>query len=360
MVSAAKSIDWNQFWCPGRRHPFTAAEMAQAGSDPPSATLLAVTAVNFATVAFCVLQLAPPEQTARLTAALVALAILGASMARWLWWRPWRRPLMLASFGIVAVMLLLTFGARWRIADREGYRAFGLTLSVGCVVVVVLLCLLVMWRAQQIEGRLREQAERARAIEMARRLASAQLEPHFLYNTLASLQHWVQTRDERAAPLLESLTGYLRATLPLFDRPALPARDELEAVERYLQVMQARLGSARLQWRIDVEPLAAQTLVPPGLLLTLVENAVSHGVEPMLSGGVIAVRGERRGDLVRFTVEDNGAGLPAGWSEGVGLANARQRLALSGPRARLSVDAAPEGGCRAEIELPAVPAGSGA
>ena len=353
MVPTAKRIDWSQILCPGPRRMFTADEMALAGSDAPSATLVTVAAINFATVVFVVLQLAPPAQTARLTAALVALGVLATSAARWLWWRPWRRSLTTASVGVALAMVLLTLGARWRIADREQSYAVGMTLAIGCTGIVAMLWFLVVWRSQQIEGRLREQAEREKAIEMARRLASAQLEPHFLFNTLASVQHWVQTRDERAAPLLEALTGYLRSTLPLFDRPLLAAGDELLAVERYLQVMQARLGRARLEWRVEVEADAGQALLPPGMLLTLVENAVAHGIEPLLSGGTITLRGARRDGDVVFTVEDNGPGPADDRRDGVGLANIRQRLALAaGAPAHLVVAAGPQGGCRAEIRMP--------
>jgi hypothetical protein len=354
-----RTIDWSQFWCPGRRQPFTAEEMARAGSDAPSPTLIAVTCLNIALVAFAVLQGAPAAQTARLTAALAALVVGCAWAARWLWWRPWRRPLMAASLGLGFGLVVLLLGSSARIGDRNEAYAVVLTMALLGVIAMVLLTLLVLWRAAQIEGRLREQAERAKAIEMARRLASAQVEPHFLFNTLASVQHWVQTRDERAAPMLEALTGYLRATLPLFDRPLLPAADELRAVERYLQVMQARLGAERLQWRLEVEPDAARAQLPPGLLLTLVENAVTHGVEPQLAGGSVTLRGARRGDDVVFEVDDNGPGPGAAVEDGTGLANVRQRLALhAGERAALRVESGSEGGCRAEIRLPWSTAGT--
>ncbi len=356
MDTTLKRVDWSQLWYPGRKTPFTAAEMAQAGSDEPSPTLLAVAGMNVAIVGFLVLQLAPSSQTARLTGLIVGIAMLGYTAGRWLWRNPWRKPLMQVTLGIGLLFGFFVGAIRLRVPDREERMAAGMLLAISAVAVPVLLWFLTVWRAQQIEGRLREQAERERAIEMARRLAAAQIEPHFLFNTLASLQHWVQTRDERAAPLLDSLTGYLRATLPLFDRPLLAARDELLAVQRYLEVMQARMAG-RLAWQLDVAPEAMAALLPPGLLLTLIENAVVHGIEPQLAGGHIGVTGRRDGALVRFVITDNGAGPPPGMDEGVhdgvGLANIRQRLALvSGAAARLDVAAAPEGGCRATLQLP--------
>jgi signal transduction histidine kinase len=349
----ARGIDWSQLWYPGPKRAFTADEMARAGSDAPSPTFVAVAAINIALVAFAALQVSPPALTARLTALLVALAALGVTAARWLWWRPWRRPLMWASAGMGVFLVAMALGMRWRVPSREERLAIHWVLTLGAFTVTLLLWFLVVWRAQQIEARLAEQAERQRAIEMAQRLASAQVAPHFLFNTLASLQHWVHTQDPRAATLLDALTGYLRATLPMFSRALHPAADELHAVRLYLQVMQARLG-ARLVWHIDVDPaLLAQTL-PPGLLLTLVENAIEHGIDPQLAGGQLWLRGRRDGAQAVFEVQDNGPGPAPGSRDGIGLSNSRERLALAcGGAARLDISAAAEGGCLARVTLPA-------
>jgi LytS/YehU family sensor histidine kinase len=259
---------------------------------------------------------------------------------------------MQAQLLLTFCMLAGALAVRWRVPDRADREAVMLALGIGMGLLVVLSWFLVVWRAQTIEARLREQAEREKAIEMARRLAAAQIEPHFLFNTLASVQHWVQTQDARAAPLLAALTGYLRATLPLFKHDLLPAGDELVAVQRYLEVMQARMGD-RLAWRLDVEPGLEQARLPPGLLLTLVENAVAHGVEPLLAGGEIVLSARRDAGQAVFELRDNGPGPGADHHDGVGLANARQRLALAcGDAASLRLDRWPGGGCRAEIRLP--------
>ncbi len=352
MTSHADPIDWTQLWYPGRKQPFTTEELARAGSDGFSPTLVAVSALSFAILAFLVLQVAPAAQTARLTGLLVAVAVLTVNAARWLWRNPWRRRLLVVTLGMALVLAGLVLGISVRAPDGETRNTAGLLVAMCGGVVPVLLWFLAVWRAHQIEARLREQAEREKAIEMARRLAAAQVEPHFLFNTLASVQHWVQVRDERAGPLLAALTGYLRATLPLFDRPLLPAERELEAVRRYLEVMQARLGP-RLAWQVDVQPAAEAALLPPGLLLTLVENAVEHGIEPQLRGGRIVLEGRVDGGTVRFAVIDDGAGLPAELHDGDGLAGVRERLALAaGAAAGLSMTVPPGGGCRAEIHLP--------
>ena len=347
------TIDWSQLWFPGPRRVFSADEMARAGSDGPSRTLIAVSLINIILTLAIVMQMLPRALAAQLTALMLIYcgALLGA--AAWLWRRPWRGPLMKVTLAFVLVTIAFALTARWQMphrAEREPLAwLFGISGSVG----PILLWFLVVWRAQQIEARLVEQAEREKAIEMARRLSAAQLEPHFLFNTLASVQHWVQTKDDRAGPLLEALTGYLRATLPMFNKPLLPAQGELLAVQRYLQVMQARMGG-RLNWRVEVEPVLQATPLPPGVLLTLVENAIVHGLETRLGGGELLLRGSLHGDQARFEVVDNGAGLPVHWQEGVGLSNIRERLALlGGAGASLTLCPAPGGGTRAELCLPA-------
>ncbi|MFN9044389.1 MAG: sensor histidine kinase [Betaproteobacteria bacterium] len=350
---SSKPIDWSQFWYPGRRQPFTADEMARAGADAPSRTLQVLLLGNVLLLLAIGALVAPKDQGLPAVAMILALAALGAALGWWLWWRPWRQPLMLVQIGMGLVAGLAAASLSELVPDRESRTVLGMLLVGSAVALSLLLWFLVVWRAQQIEARLAEMAERAQAIEMARRLAAAQLEPHFLFNTLSSLQHWVDTRDERASPLLTALTGYLRATLPMFKQPTLPLADECLAVERYLQVMQARLG-ARLAWGLDIEPALRTLPLPSGALLTLVENAVQHGIEPSLRGGTLQVRARRHGALAEIEVVDDGAGLPAQPVDGVGLTNVRQRLALlGGPGATLALAPRPEGGCIARLTLPA-------
>lgn len=189
------------------------------------------------------------------------------------------------------------------------------------------------------------------AAEARLKLLQAQIQPHFIFNTLAARQHWIDTADPRASALLASLTGYLRATLPMFEQQTLPLEQELVAVRRYLDVMQARLG-ARLRYRIDTAPDLADLHLPAGLLLTLVENAVEHGITPSLQGGEIALQARREGSAIHITVDDDGAGLPANMVEGIGLRNTRERLAsLFGPRATLTLTARPAGGTRVHLTV---------
>lgn len=334
------------------RRRFTADELQRAIPGPMSPSVRLSVALNLAVPTLVLAAVFGRDGTW-----LVPAAILGfVGVLAWLGARAWADPssavarhgywLLPAAAGLVAGALLRT---------DEVPRPAAVAVVMLMVIGSLGLWFVVLHRHQYVVMRLAELAERERAVEMARRLAAAQLEPHFLFNTLASAQHWVATRDERAAPLLEALTGYLRATLPMFARPTLPLADEAEAVRRYLQVMQARLGT-RLTWRIDIDPQLAALPLPPGVLLTLVENAVEHGVEPLLAGGEVRMSAARQGGEAVLCVQDNGTGVAAEPRDGIGLTNIRERLALTqGPAARLTVAAAAGGGCRAELRLPLPP-----
>ena len=167
------------------------------------------------------------------------------------------------------------------------------------------------------------------AAEGRLRLLQGQIRPHFIFNTLASLQHWVDTGDARAGPMLRSLTDLLRTTTQAMEAPLAALGAECQAARHYLAIMRARLGE-RLACRVEVAADCAAVDVPAGLVLTLVENAVEHGIEPMVGGGTIEVTVVREGAAVVLRVDDDGAGLGdaagAAVARGVGIANCRERL----------------------------------
>jgi hypothetical protein len=348
-------VDWSQIWYPGPTRVFTAEELARAGGDRPGRTLQTALLFNYALLGFMLMQFAPPAATAALTLVLAVAGVLGWFGALALWRRPSRCALALWSLAGAALLVATTLGT----VELKGLaRGSAPRVWVGGTGMLLALLLSIGWwfvavyRAQQLEARLREQAEQARALAMAGQLAAAQIQPHFLFNSLASLQHWVQAKDDRAAPMLAALTGFLRATLPLFNRPRLALGEEAEAVREYLDVMRLRLGD-RLRYTLEIDPRAAAAQVPPGLLLTLVENAVEHGVSPALAGAAIEVQARTAGDRVTLSVHDSGPGLAPGAVDGVGLANSRRRLEQAfGTAATLSLENAAAGGCLARITFP--------
>jgi hypothetical protein len=207
-----------------------------------------------------------------------------------------------------------------------------------------------------------EQERDAAAAQLAQArltLLQAQIQPHFLFNTLAALQHWVDVGDARAAPLLRALTAFLRGSTELMLRPEVTLAQECEMVAHYLEIMRARLGD-RLRFAIDIAPECADQPLPPGLLITLVENAVEHGIEPQLRGGEVRVQARRDGEAFELRVLDDGAGLidGPGAHDGVGLANSRERLRHQfGARAELLLTARDDGpGAQACVRLRALEA----
>jgi C4-dicarboxylate-specific signal transduction histidine kinase len=223
------------------------------------------------------------------------------------------------------------------------WRATPLQLMAGLGVLLLLWAVGAARRVQlQRElARLRLEHERdtaARQASEARlKLLQAQIQPHFLFNTLAALQHWVDNGDARAPGLLRAMTAFLRGSTELLGRSEAPLAEEAEMARHYLDVMRARLGE-RLRFAIELEEDCRAQRLPPGLLITLVENAVEHGIEPSLHGGSVQVRAWREASDFVLSVSDDGAGLALGWREGVGLANTRERLAHAyGERATLSL-----------------------
>jgi hypothetical protein len=246
---------------------------------------------------------------------------------------------------------LLAAGAPWYEAVlRVAWRATPLQIML-LVAVLLLLTIVSTARREYLRRALeqsRAEQERdtsARQLTQARlTLLQAQIQPHFLFNTLAALQHWVDVGDARAAPLLRSLTSFLRGSTELMLQPEVTLAEECAMVAHYLAIMQARLGE-RLRWRVDMAPECAAQRLPSGLVITLVENAVEHGIEPQLRGGEVSLLARMAGATFELRVLDDGAGLPPGEvHDGVGLANSRERLRHQfGARAELQLSPREDG-----------------
>ena len=197
------------------------------------------------------------------------------------------------------------------------------------------------------------EAERAEA-EAELRLLRAQVEPHFLFNTLAHVASHIETDPSQARALMDRLIQYLRSALRHSRQERATLSQELEVVHGYLDLMRERMPH-RLHSNEDVSDDVRQTEVPPMVLQPLVENAIKHGLEPQIGGGTIAIAGWRDDQWRIIEVHDNGLGLnqPPG-RPGTGLTNLRDRLqALHGGQAKLSLEQAADGSTVARIALPA-------
>jgi len=183
------------------------------------------------------------------------------------------------------------------------------------------------------------------------RLLRAQIEPHFLFNTLGAVQQLAEHGAPRAAELTAHLIDFLRGSMSDMRSEQVTLETEFGLVESYLRVMQIRLGE-RLRYRIDLPPALAATPIPSMLVLTLAENAIKHGIEPSLAGGEIVVDAHDDAGTVRIGVRDSGVGMSDTPGAGTGLDNVRHRLRLAyGEGACLLLSEA-EPGLLAEISIP--------
>ena len=188
----------------------------------------------------------------------------------------------------------------------------------------------------------------------------AQMEPHFLFNTLAGIEHLIETDPPRAATMQKSLIAFLRATMPtLREANAQAERDlgrELAVVQPYLELMRMRMEE-RLQFDLQVPQGLRSARFPPMMLQSLVENAIRHGLEPKAEGGSISVRAEVQDGQLIVQVQDTGVGFapaaPGATGGGIGLSNIRERLQLLyGAQASLQTSSPSTGGACVTITVP--------
>jgi len=192
-----------------------------------------------------------------------------------------------------------------------------------------------------------------RLLEAEMAALQAQIEPHFLFNTLALIGQLMATDAERAASVHADLIKYLRAALPQIRQQGIGQLGQQMALSRaYLNIMQARMQE-RLQYEIEVGEGLDQAQFPSMMIQTLVENAIKHGLEPKIEGGMIRVSAQRHDGELWVEVCDNGMGLDLHVAEGLGLTNIRERLKiLYGAKASLVIETPFEGGARFRIQIP--------
>ena len=181
----------------------------------------------------------------------------------------------------------------------------------------------------------------------------AQIEPHFLFNTLASVDQLIQTDPPRASRMQRSLIRYLRSALPdLRQGRRATLGQQVDHCIAFLDIMAIRM-EGRLQSDIRVPEGLKSAIFPSMMLPTLVENAIKHGLEPKAEGGRVEIGAEVADGQLAVHVTDNGAGFMPKSDAGVGLANIRERLeALYAGRAELVIDVPAAGGTRATIRIP--------
>jgi signal transduction histidine kinase len=225
--------------------------------------------------------------------------------------------------------------------------------------------------AEAVCGHLRQHLDRhAAALETARRkqelertslqarlsALQAQVEPHFLFNTLANLRYLIRTDQQEAQEMLDHLVGYLQNAMPDMRSVSSTLGRELDLVSDYLALMAIRMGK-RLRFDVPVEERLRSLPFPPAMLISLVENAIKHGLERATRRGsvIISATCESKGDLelLRVVVIDDGVGLTEQAGQGTGLANIVERLLLLyGPKASLIVEPGETSGTSAVLTVP--------
>ena len=333
---------------------------------------------------------------------IVAVAACGHAIMRYLTGKPWSG--VLGAFAMQYAYLFLFFGSVWSAVVVAGNWAPARTgprvAALACAVLVGLalgnvlagpvlgwmwvgekdaptllkeISAMVLWshviaagvlgyfffiREEDAAARLHDEDMRrerlTRELAEARLLVmQAQVEPHFLFNTLANVRRLFKTDPPAAHAMLEHLSRYLGAMLPRMRKADSTIGHELALALAYLSVQKIRMG-ARLRIRNDVADTLSSLSFPPMMLVTLVENAIRHGLTPLPDGGDVRIHAYTADGKLRVQVIDTGAGLAESSGPGVGLANVRARLStLYGGSARFLLAQNPHGGVTATIELPA-------
>ncbi len=271
-------------------------------------------------------------------------------------WRDWRSTLFFSASSILCALVGVIIGL-WFV-DRiwSGQNLSQLLGNLGFwrqfLIVSAAISIALGWRYR---ARWKQEAMQARVTEAQLKLLQGQIEPHFLFNTLANVQSLIDFDPERAKLMLERFTDYLRASLGQLRGDASTLAEEFAMLEAYLGLMQLRMGE-RLKVALSLPADLGGIELPPLLAQPLVENAIHHGLEPQIAGGTVTVSARRVDGQLWIEVADDGQGLNAPkrrGGNGVALDNIRERLkARYGAFATLELLPRDGGGTLARIQLP--------
>ncbi len=309
-----------------------------------------------------------PIQLIEFLSSNVSLSLLGSSLLILAFSKC--RALLAADFKTHDALFVFIFVVAWAVYDYvvlifiNGNPVFFTYIHIGSWASTTLgtgICVVWIWHISAIE----RSAQRKQAIAQQARLEAglaeargatlaAQIEPHFLFNTLANVLRLKNTSHEKGKLLLSSLIAYFDAALPRLREDGASLHRELALVDAYLAILKLRMNE-RLIYSIDVLDDLRQLYFPPMMLLTLVENAYKHGLMQLPSGGSISITARRHEDMLRIEVADTGRGfqLTEMGGSGVGLSNIRARLQASfGDSATLNLAQGTPQGMVATLDIP--------
>lgn len=262
--------------------------------------------------------------------------------------------------GSVALGITLAFvisgKGSWQ--DEHAWQPMVLGLFFGLIGSITMLLFERIETETKLRHLIKNESEK-REIEAHLKMLQAQIEPHFLFNTLANVSSLIDCDPILAKKLLDRLNDWLRIALARTRSERATLGDELEILENYLEILKIRFGE-RLRWRFEVSTHDRRHIFPPMLLQPLVENAVRHGIEPQLGGGEIIIRTRVTQQILHIEVSNSGSNMKnAQHAEGTGLANVRARLAaLFGSSGDLSLQSNIGRGVTATLSLPSIEASS--
>ncbi len=259
-----------------------------------------------------------------------------------------------ASFTLIAFLPGFDNIHRWLLTPAQLVSSFIIAFIISMVIGLIWQRRMKEFAAQIAVAEERERAESAeRALTQANlRALQAQIEPHFLFNTLANVTSLIHSRPDDAKRMLEEFIAYLRASLSNTRQEQTTLRQEFTLMQSFLAVLKVRMGT-RLQANVMAPPELAEFHLPPMLIQPLVENAIKHGLEPNIDGGKISLSAKQDGDMVHITVADTGLGFQDATSDGIGLKNVRERLdKIYAGRARLEIADNLPRGTKITISIP--------
>ena len=299
--------------------------------------------------------------------ALLAFNAAGAWRQRWI--PDWAARLLAVTLaGMLAPMIVQLFtvggdisvflnsrslvGGYWMVATNA--IVFGVLFALGAL----LRERDAQARAQALQFALERETLKRQAADAQLRLLTAQIEPHFLLNTLANVQELIESGSPKAVPVFRSLIAYLRAAMPQLRQEEATLGDEEKLVQSYLELMLMRMPD-RLTYELQIDPALRSLRFPAMSLLTLVENAIRHGIDPALAGGSIVIGAARSGvGTLHLWVADTGVGMSDKAAPGLGLSNLESRLkAFFGDSARLELSEVAPHGLRVDLFLEQVARG---
>ena len=253
----------------------------------------------------------------------------------------------------------IRFGALPQIGQAGSYWEYSMGHFFRAMVLGGLLTSILYFDTRERDAQRRLHQARLDRVEIDRQMSEArlqllqaQIEPHFLFNSLASVKRLYEKEPGEGRMLIRNLGDYLRVAIPRARVRETPLGEEIALARSFLAIFRVRMGR-RLRIRIDAPAELEPALIPPLMVGTLIENAIKHGIGPRASGGTVSISARRDGDFLEVAVKDDGVGFRARSGYGTGLANIRARLAtLFAGKGTLDLATNADGGVTATIHLP--------